>query len=400
MRHSHLFSSIRIAIIGLLIGMTLELASSWILSAAYPVAGVSGISPKGSLFTQYFQNLLEDTNIATTNGTVKNTDKLWWALANLYQRRVNSTCGVDNPIVKINADGSTVCNTIYHWNAPATWGTCVPTNGFCGTTPASGSQTGAVTCTDNLWNIFPDAKCIAAVPALVKPADVQTCNPGISCDCNVAPWGNIPNGASRIAYSASSANTPSTCASLSQNRICNNTVLSLTNPYQSCVNTGPYSYWGWSACSVSCGGGTQSRTQSCGYDSCNNPQPTTQACNIAACPIVNGVCNAVYNGGSFPGPYTWAAVSSVLCTSGSPLEVSGFPNGPWTWKCMWSWWGASPTCSANKSSPLVWIELAGGPGYGGEVTCSAPAGSACAIAWQWCCVTANCNWSMPQRVCN
>ncbi len=353
MKHSSIFSFVRVGIIGLCIGMILQISSSWMTSAAYPANGIGGTSPKWTLFTQYFQNLLEDTNIATTDGKVKNTDKLWWVDPVQYQRKVNSTCGVDNPIVKINADGTTVCNTIYRWNAPTTWGTCVPTNGFCGTTPASGSQTGTVTCTDNLGNIFPDAKCIAAVPALVKPADVRTCNPGISCDCNVNPWGVIPNGDFRVAYSASSANTPTTCVSLMQNRTCTNTVLSGTNPYQSCINTGPYTYTAWTGCNTSCGPWTQSRTQSCSYDNCHTPQPTTQACNLGACVVVNGACNPVYNGGSFPGPYTWASVSASVCTTGSPLEVSGFPNGPWIWQCVWSWWGASPTCSANKSLPTL-----------------------------------------------
>ncbi len=353
MQHSHVFSFMRIAIVGLSIGMVLQISSSWMTSAAYPVSGIVGVSPKWALFTQYFQNLLENTDIATTTGTVKNTDTLWWVAANLYQRRVNSTCNIDYPIVWINPDGSTSCSTVYHWNAPATWGTCVPTNGFCGTTAVSGSQTGTVTCTDNLGNIFPDAKCIAAVPALVKPTNVRTCNPGISCDCNVNPWGVIGNGTNRTAYSANSANNPTTCVSLSQTRTCTNTVLSGNHPYQSCGNTGPYTYTAWSVCSATCGGGTQTRTQSCSYDSCNNPQPTTQACNLGACAMVNGSCNPVYNGGSFPGPYTWASVSASICTTGSPLEVSGFPNGPWIWQCVWSWWGASPTCSANKSLPTL-----------------------------------------------
>lgn len=353
MKHSPIFSFVRIAIIGIFIGMILQISSSWMTSAAYPVNGIGGTSPKWALFTQYFQNLLEDTNIATTDGKVKNTDTLWWAAANLYQRRVNSTCNVDYPIVGINPDGSTSCSTIYRWNAPTWtgWSSCIPKNNYCGTTATSGSQTGTVTCTDNLGNIFPDAKCEAAVPALVKPSNIRDCNPGISCDCNVAPWGIIPNGATRTAYSASSANTPTTCATLIQTRTCTNTILSGTHAFSSCTNTGPYSYWAWSPCSVSCGGGTQSRIQSCSYDSCHTPQATSQNCNTAACPVINGACNPAYNGGSFPGPYTWASVSASVCNSGSPVEGSGFPNGPWTWQCVWSGGGGTASCSANKSLP-------------------------------------------------
>lgn len=45
-------------------------------ATAYPVSGIGAINPKGSLFVDYFQNLLEDTNIVTTDGMVKNSDKL------------------------------------------------------------------------------------------------------------------------------------------------------------------------------------------------------------------------------------------------------------------------------------------------------------------------------------
>ena len=355
MHHSHFLSYIRISLIWILIGVILQIASSWMSATAYPASGIGAINPKGSLFVDYFQNLLEDTNIVTTDGMVKNSDKLGWALPNLYQRRVNGTCNVDNPITKINADGSVNCTTIYRWKAPTGtgWSSCIPNNTYCGTNPGTGTQTGTVTCTDNLGNIFPDAKCLAAIPALIKPSNIQSCNPGISCDCTVAPWWVIPIGNTVTGYSASSADAPITCASISQPRTCTNTLLSGTNPYQSCINTGPYSYTAWSTCSKSCGGGTQSRTQSCSYGACHTPLTTSQSCNTTACPIVNWVCNPAYDGGTSPGPYTWASVQWSVCTSGMAVQGSGFPNGPWTWQCVWSLLGSSPQCSANLWSPTL-----------------------------------------------
>jgi hypothetical protein len=190
MRHAHPLSYIRISIIWLIIGMMIELSSSWIMAATYPTIAIGWVaSARWSLYTR-FVDLLEDTDVATTTGRVKDSEKLGWVLASAHQRRVTGTCTVDSPIVKIASDGTVTCGSLYHWVAPTIWGSCIP-----GSIPGSGTQVGTVTCVDHKNRTFPDTKCIAAVPALVKPSDTQTCTPsGPPPPPPATPLGSVPTG--------------------------------------------------------------------------------------------------------------------------------------------------------------------------------------------------------------
>ena len=107
--------------------------------------------------------------------------------------------------------------------------------------------------------------------------------------------------------------------------------------YQCPVNGG---WSGWSACSASCGGGTQTRT-------CTNPSPagtgadcsgvSSQSCNTQVC-VINGVC------GSATSTPVYSAPTTNLCLSGATSTVSG--AGPWGWTCGGINGGATTTCSA------------------------------------------------------
>jgi len=101
----------------------------------------------------------------------------------------------------------------------------------------------------------------------------------------------------------------------------------------------------WSSCSVSCGGGTQTRT-------CNNPPPScngnscqgvsSQTCNTQPC-VLPGLCNnSVENG----------------CTRGSPVPDPCTATPSWTWYCTGINGGAnSPTCSLAKPAPTITLPI-------------------------------------------
>lgn len=76
-------------------------------------------------------------------------------------------------------------------------------------------------------------------------------------------------------------------------------------------NQGDYSYSAWSACSLSCGGGTQTRTQTCNYDSCVNPQATSQSCNTQS-------CGGTWTLTSFTGNMTTCCLAWVTSCNVSP----------------------------------------------------------------------------------
>ena len=91
------------------------------------------------------------------------------------------------------------------------------------------------------------------------------------------------------------------------------------------------------------------RTWTCNGQNGGSNSPQCSRSN-GVCPPnpINGVCGS-YHGQTYEGPYTWGTVGIPgLCSSGTPIQGSGWPNGPWNWSCQGSNGGSTVNCSANK----------------------------------------------------
>ncbi|XP_034329440.2 SCO-spondin isoform X1 [Magallana gigas] len=157
------------------------------------------------------------------------------------------------------------------------------------------------------------------------------------------------------------ANCPSTSTS---SQSCNT---------HNCPIDGQWTSWGsWGSCSVSCGGGSQSRSRSCtnpapqyGGSACPGSSSASQACNTHNCPINGGwtswgsygSCTVTCGGGTQqrsrtctnPAPQyggancPWSSTSSQSCnTHNCPID------GQWT---SWGSWGScSVSCGGGSQS--------------------------------------------------
>uniref|UniRef100_A0A3P9KFT4 Adhesion G protein-coupled receptor B1 n=1 Tax=Oryzias latipes TaxID=8090 RepID=A0A3P9KFT4_ORYLA len=119
---------------------------------------------------------------------------------------------------------------------------------------------------------------------------------------------------SRSRLCATSSFTSECTGALRENRECNNTVV--------CPVDGAWDEWTpWSLCSSTCGRGYRARTRTCkqpqnGGQPCNGPEKQTKFCNIAVCPV----------DGSWNEWSAWTACSST-CSNGT-MQRTRECNGP------------------------------------------------------------------------
>jgi prepilin-type N-terminal cleavage/methylation domain-containing protein len=180
--------------------------------------------------------------------------------------------------------------------------------------------------------------------------------------CSVSCGGGTQT-RSRTCTNPAPANGGASCSgSATESQSCNTAA---------CAIDGGWSDWGsWGSCSVSCDGGTQTRTRTCtnpapanGGASCSGSATESQSCNTAAC-AVNGSCNNSVQYG---------------CTKGtSTSNVAGSCGGNSTWTCAGAHGGTSDTsCSKANAACASCSSPCGTIAHGATCTAFAASSVAC-----------------------
>ncbi|XP_061184995.1 SCO-spondin-like [Saccostrea echinata] len=261
--------------------------------------------------------------------------------------QINEDCAKPPPI-----DGNWASWTSYG----ACSVTCQPTSGS-----VSGTQTRTRSCS-NPAPAYDGQQCSGSGSQTVS------CTPSTPCRVN-GNWGSWGS------YGACSV----TCGSgtKSRSRSCNNpapagggndcagsSTSSATCTLSACPIDGNWGSWGsYGSCTVSCGGGTQTRSRSCsnpapqhGGRSCSGSPSSSQSCNTHNCPIDGnwaswgsyGSCSLTCGGGTQsrsrtctnPAPQYQGKSCSGSSTSSQSCNTHNCPIDG-----FWAGWGSWATCS-------------------------------------------------------
>ncbi|XP_056001828.1 coadhesin-like [Ostrea edulis] len=241
------------------------------------------------------------------------------------------------------------------WSAWSSYGTCSKT---CG----SGTQSRSRTCTNPTPQYL--GKSCSGSTSSSRNCNTHNC----PIDGNWAAWASY--GACTVTCGGGiqtrtrSCSNPApmylgkACAGMSSSSQTCNT--------HNCPIDGQWASWGsWGSCSVTCGGGSQSRKRTCtnpapqyNGKSCPNSDTSTQSCNTQPCPIDGrfsswgswGSCTVTCGGGTQERQRT--------CTNPAPQHGGGLCSGPTTSNqncntqvCIidgaWSSWSGYGSCSVS-----------------------------------------------------
>lgn len=161
----------------------------------------------------------------------------------------------------------------------------------CGVACGGGTQTRTVVCKDAQGNVNPDGRCPGAKPATSQMCNAQACTEDFSW--LISDWGTCTAACGGGTQSRSIVCKAADGTDASDNR-CPSPKPALTQACntEACMNAYNWRTTDWSACSKTCGSGTQTRIVYCANQSgatadaslCTGTRPPSeQVCNSQAC---------------------------------------------------------------------------------------------------------------------
>jgi len=245
----------------------------------------------------------------------------------------DASCGGGKPASSQASSDYSSCSysfTYGSWSTPA----------GCGAV----TQTRSATCKRSDGATVSNSYCGTPVTSQTG-SDYSSCtysfNYGSWGSCSASCGGGTQTRSASCKRSDGSTVSNSYCGTPTTSQSCNT---------QACAPTYTYSfvYSGWSACSATCGGGTQTRSVSCQRNDgatvansyCGTPGSTSQSCNTAACPT----------------NYTWS-YSGYKCQTGNRFAVDNTGGTKCSSPGATTWVDTGVDgCSATDINATDWVQ--------------------------------------------